>query len=258
MVCLEGFTAEGTCLLTCCTRLLCCTCMWKIMHTTGTCPTCRKQMSDRGAAVVMISDRLDVPLNVSHYFCPHFESKSDALSFLLSRVGLGGRVLLWTGCEDHWDERTGWEIEQLVRLVMQLRVVSFTGSGVQQRSRLFEYQGVGDTAIPDQLIRLSTVLNPHQTARGLNLDATTDLIFYSTPTQEEYEHCLSRVLNARTPALRRRNGQRLSVHMLTSNGALLPEIRTSQEGIGSGRGLDTEAYETSIVHDLAAFYGRDF
>ncbi|GAQ90400.1 hypothetical protein KFL_006340180 [Klebsormidium nitens] len=253
MVCLEAYTGGGTCLLTCCTRLLCCTCVWKIVHTSGTCPNCRGAMEHKGAAVVMISDCLDNPLNVTHYFCSQMERKFEALSFLLSRIGLGGRVLIWTGCADHWDELTGMDFQDLFEYELNMQLVTFSGSGVQQRSRLIEYQGIGDTAIPDQLIRLSTVLDPHQTARGLNLDATTDLIFYSSPTQEQYDYVMSRVVNARTPGIRRRSGRRLKVHMMAENKAYLPAIRTSQEGIGSGRGVDPGAYELAIAQDLVTF-----
>lgn len=246
MVCLDEFGEHGVCLLTCCTRLLCYTCVWKIIHTTGVCPTCRSSIGDRGGAVVMISDRLDAPpLNVSHYFCQQLHRR-ELLLFVLARIGVGGRVLIYADCMDFYED----DLEDLVQMHTDVRVVQFSGSGAQQRLRLGEYQGIGATAIPNQLSRIAMVLSPHQMARGLNLDATTDVIFYSTPSQKQYEHVLSRALNARTSTVSRRGGRRLAIHMLAENEALFPEIKTAYEGIGAGRGSETKIYESGIAQDL--------
>lgn len=98
--------------------------------------------------------------------------------------------------------------------------------------------------------RAAVLLSPHHGARGLNLDATTHVIFYSTPTSSDYEHVMSRVLNASTRTVARKNGRRLKVHMLSPKGAVLPSIYTSQEGVGLGRGVDGEAYELKIASDI--------
>jgi hypothetical protein len=250
MICLEAFGDHGQCLLTCCTRMLCCSCVWKILHTTRVCPTCRSSIGNRDASMVMISDRLDAPpLNVSHFFCPQFQRR-EVLLFILSRIGVGGRVLIYTDCIDHVDDETGLEMAELLQFQLNLRIVRFTGSGVQQRRKLVDYQGIGATAIPNQLGRIGSVLNPHEMARGVNLDATTDIIFYSPPNEKQYEHVLSRVVNARTTTAIRRGGRRLAVHILAENEALLPKFKAAYEGVGAGRGLDTKLYETSIAQDL--------
>jgi hypothetical protein len=44
MIYLEAFGDHGQCLLTCWTRMLCCSCLWTILHTTRVCPTCRSSV----------------------------------------------------------------------------------------------------------------------------------------------------------------------------------------------------------------------
>lgn len=249
MVCTESYE-RGTgacCLLVCCTRLLCCTCTWKIINTSGTCPTCRGGIADKEASVVMISNRQDVPVNVSHFYIPHVTDKMVALVMILSRVGLGDRVVIFSNCSDHWIPGTDTTVQQYLEYQMSMLILRLTGRALQMKPKLALYQGAAPLSE-----RAAVLLTPHQSARGLNLDATTHVVFYSTPSLNCYEQVMSRVLNASTRTVARKNGRRLKVHMLSPSGSLLPSIYTSQEGVGLGRGLDGESYELRIASDIGA------
>jgi hypothetical protein len=249
MVCTESYErARGACcLLVCCTRLLCCTCTWKIINTSGTCPTCRVCISDKEASVVMISNRQDVPINVSHLYIPHITDKMVALVLILSRIGLGDRVVIFSDCADNWIPGTETTVQQYLEHQMSLSILRLTGRALQMKPKLSLYQGASPVSN-----RAAVLVTPHQSARGLNLDATTHVIFYSTPSLKDYEHVMSRVLNASTRTVARRNGRRLKVHMLLQNCSLLPSIYTSQEGVGLGRGGDGEAYDLRIASDIGS------
>jgi hypothetical protein len=250
MVCTENYErASGACcLLVCCTRLLCCTCTWKIINTSGTCPTCRGPISVKEASVVMISNRQDVPINVSHSYLPHITDKMVTLIMILSRVGLGDRVIIFSNCGDNWVPNTESTVQEYLEHQMSLLILRLTGRALQMKPKLAQYQGASPVSE-----RAAVFITPHQSARGLNLDATTHIVFYSTPSLNDYEQVMSRVLNASTRTVARKNGRRLKVHMLSQSGSLLPSIYTSQEGVGLGRGVDGEAYELKIASDIGAF-----
>jgi hypothetical protein len=249
MICTEPYQ-RGTgacCLLRCCTRLLCCTCTWKIVHTTGTCPICRGGISNKDAAIVMINNRLDVPINITHFYISTLEDKMSALIVILSRIGLGDRVIIFTSGADEYVDGTHFDVGFYLEHQIALDIMPLTGRAQQLKPRLKRYQCGSPTSQ-----RVAVVLKSHQTARGLNLDGTTHVIFYSNPTQSEYEHVLSRVINAGNTKVARKGGRRLKVHMLSKNDSRMPDLYTSYEGIGIGRGRDGESYELGIAGDMAA------
>jgi hypothetical protein len=185
MVCTEP--SEGsTCLLTCCTRLLCCNCLWKIVHTSATCPMCRTPLTKKGASIALISDSLKSPLNVAHFYSSI--GTLENLAFILGRMKAGTRLLLFAHCNELWIESMQLTLRQFICFQLRFRVVDFSGTAARVRSELAAFHSeAGD--------KVATVVTNHTNLEGMDLSSATDIVFYSVPSQDSYESILSRCIN---------------------------------------------------------------
>jgi hypothetical protein len=244
LVCTE-LEGGSPCLLTCCTRLLCHTCLWKILHTTAICPLCRTTLTDKGGSVVLISNELESPVNVAHFYPADRDAdKLDNLMGLLHRLKPGARVLLYVHCHETWIESAQHYLADLLTLHADFHMVDFMGNAVHVRQQVAMFQSLVSTGGP----RVGSVITSHTNATGLNLDATTDIIFYSMPSFAQYDRVLSRALNARSPMIER-NGERLKVHFVAEDLSRMPPIKLSHIGGSIGHGAGGVGYEAAVLGD---------
>lgn len=250
----EGRPCAETCIMGCCSQLLCFDCIAKISTSpAASCPVCRADIAESGVKVLTDSP-IATPSNLSIHRSEYWNRPlRDTLSAVLNAMATGSRVVLWTFAQTHH-----LNIPHLSNFVERHGFAScraLHGSKYQIASTLCKFNNDRDAI--DATKKKAVYLTAAREGRGCSLRAATDVIFLSEVSTSVYQHVMARVLNAANPTIRRRAGV-LRVHILHCRGTSYPELLLSRDGMGMG--ADPERYAATIARCKetagVAFAGR--
>lgn len=258
-VCWNGLGGEErgwgeTCIMPCCSQLLCFECTDKISSApVARCPICREDILESRVRLLTESPS-SIPRNLcldrSEYWNRPIRS---TLSAVLNTMTPGSRVVLWT--LTHTFHLNFRHLGDFVERHGFSSCRPLNGSKYQIKNTLRNFNEDRDAI--DAAQKKAVFITASWEARGCRLHAATDIIFLAEVSTSVYQHVMARVLNVANPSIDRRNSC-LRVHMLHCKGRSYPELLLAREGLGTG--TDPERYAARIrrcqEEAAAAFAGR--